>query len=323
MKSFQSKIILGVVLLSLFASSMVNAKSDKIVIGATLQDFSNEYIAIYADTLEKRAAEYPYVELILNDAQGDIELQNQQIRTFISRKVDAVIVCPRDANAQVPACKEVVEAGIPLIVLGAQLAEDIGVYSGTTNLPGGRAQGSFIVDMLKGKGNVALIRGPLGCSAEIGRGEGLLEIFKNYPDIKIIFDQTGNWRREEGMVLMENWLQTGKKIDAVVAQNDEMALGALEAIKNAGKLGEIVVIGIDGIPGALKSIKDGELNATWFQDPLVHSVNAIDMAIKAAKGQKIEEHNIPWEIITKVNVEAPNFFDRLDYGKRAFPPLVE
>lgn len=286
--------------------------ADEVVVGVTLQDLSNEFIAMYAKVLEKEAKKYPGLKLIINDAQGRAELQASQVESFISQKVDAIIICPRDAHALIPAAKDVIKAGIPLICLGALLAEEVGqVYVGTRNPAGGRMQAEYIVNRLGGKGNVALLRGPLGCSAEIGRFQGLKEVFDKYPDIKIVFDQPGNWSREEGMRLMENWLQTGKRIDAVASQNDEMALGALTAIEAKGLLGKIIVAGTDGIPDALNAIKQGKLDATCFQDGVAHAKAALERAVRAARGEKISEMDIPWELVTKDNVDQ--YYERLKF----------
>lgn len=161
-----------------------------------------------------------------------------------------------------------------------------------------------MVEKLGGKGNVAVLRGPLGAFAEQGRFRGYEAVFTANPDIEVVFDQTANWQREEAMALVENWLTTGTQIDAIICQNDGMALGALEAVKAAGKKDQIIITGIDAIQDALDSVKAGELDATCFQDAIGQGKGALDMAVRAAKGEKIERNNIPFELVTKDNVDG-------------------
>jgi inositol transport system substrate-binding protein len=120
----------------------------------------------------------------------------------------------------------------------------------------------------------------------------------------VVFNQTANWQREEAMALVENWLSTGTRIDAILCQNDGMAMGALEAVKAAGKKKDIIIAGIDAIQDALDSIKAGELDATCFQDAKGQGMGAIEMAVKAAKGGSISRNNIPFELVTKENVDG-------------------
>jgi inositol transport system substrate-binding protein len=197
-----------------------------------------------------------------------------------------------------------------VITISADIAENVGQACVTSlNPDGGALEAQWVVDQLGGKGNIAIMRGPIGADAEMGRFEGYEKVFSQYPDIKIVFDQTGNWSREEGLALMENWLQTGTQIDAVVAQNDEMVLGAIQAIKDAGKLDSIVTAGIDGVLDALDSIKKGELGATCFQDAIGQAFGAVDMANMASTGGEISFNNIPFELVTKDNVDE--YYDKI------------
>jgi inositol transport system substrate-binding protein len=135
-----------------------------------------------------------------------------------------------------------------------------------------------------GKGNVAILMGELSNEAAIQRTEGIKKVVKEkFPDIKVVREQTGNWKRDQDKTIMENWLASGQEINGVAANNDEMALGALQAIKAAGKLGKIPVGGVDGTHDALESMEKGELNNTVFQDPVgqgEESVNAAYLMVK-------------------------------------------
>jgi inositol transport system substrate-binding protein len=248
---------------------------------------------------------YENVRLIINDGEGQAEKQAAQLDSFIAQKVDAVIICPVDADGCAPAVKAVSSAGIPVIAMSSDVNGNQGqVWVGSENENGGATEAEYVAKQLNGIGNIAVLRGPLGHFAEQGRFRGYEQTLSKYPDIKIVFDQTANWQREEAMALVENWLATGTKIDAILCQNDGMALGALEAVKAAGKKDQIIIAGIDAIQDALDSIKAGELDATCFQDAIGQGMGAIEMAVKAAKGETISRNNIPFELVTRENVDG-------------------
>jgi len=296
-------------MMAVISTSLVwsQASSSSFVVGCTLQNLSEEYMTMLKGAMQIQLKKYPNVKLIINDGQGQAEVQAAQLDSFIAQKVNAVIICPVDANALTPAVKTVVDAGIPCITLSADVAKDVGqIWIGSENQSGGETEAKYIAEKIGGKGNIAILRGPLGAFAEQGRFEGYERVLKKYPNIKVVFDQTGNWQRDQAMSLMENWMNTGTTINAVLCQNDGMALGALEAIKAAGKLGKIRVAGIDAIKDALDSVKAGALDATCFQDAIGQGKGALDLAVKAAKGQAIGDKrvNIPFELVVKGNVEG-------------------
>jgi inositol transport system substrate-binding protein len=278
---------------------------EKIVVGVTLQNLSEEFMTMLRGAMERKQAEYPNVELIINDGEGKPDKQASQLDSFISQEVDAVIICPVDANGLIPAVKSVVDAGIPIITCSADVSQNVGqVWVGSENENGGATEAQYVAEKLGGKGNIAVLRGPLGHFAEQGRFRGYEQALANFPDIKIVFDQTANWQRDEAMRLVENWLSTGTPIDAILCQNDGMALGALEAVKAAGRKDQIIIAGIDAIQDALDSIKAGELDATCFQDAIGQGMGALEMAVTAANGGTISRNNIPFELVTKDNVDS-------------------
>ena len=160
-----------------------------------------------------------------------------------------------------------------------------------------------MADELGGKGNIVVILGPTSHSAQLDRSQGIEEVLANYPDIKIVAEQTANWDRAEAMTLMENWLQMGDQIDGVVAQNDEMAIGALKAIQAAGMEDSIKVVGIDAIADALALVESEEMIGTVYQDAVGQGAGAVEAAVKAVKGEAVEKETlIPYVLITKENV---------------------
>lgn len=282
----------------------------EIVIGCTLQNLSEEFMTMLKGAMELKLAEYDNVKLIVNDAESKPDKQASQLDSFVAQGVDAVIISPVDADALAPAVKSVTDAGIPVITCSADVTGDMGqIWVGSENENGGEIEMQYVAEQLGGKGNVAILRGPLGAFAEQGRFRGYETVLAKYPDIKVVYDQTANWQREDAMSQIENLLTAGTQIDAIVCQNDGMALGALEAVKAAGKKDAIIITGIDAIQDALDSIKAGELDATCFQDAIGQGQSALDMAVKAANGETIERNNIPFELVTKDNVDG--FYDRI------------
>ena len=161
----------------------------------------------------------------------------------------------------------------------------------------------WMAEQLGGKGNIVVIEGPTGISAAIQRNDGIVKTLEKYPDIEVLHTQPADWNRDEGMALMETWLQEGKQIDGVVAHNDEMALGAYDAIADAGKAGEIKVIGIDAIDAAKKSVAAGELDATVLQDVETIGQKTVEVAIQMCKGEEVEDvYDVDPVLLTKENI---------------------
>jgi inositol transport system substrate-binding protein len=276
----------------------------KIKIGVTYQNLQNEFIINIQDKLRARAEEMG-VELIEVDGQGKAENQIAQVENFISQKVDAIILNPFDRDGSAPAVDKAVAANIPIIVVNAQVSnlDKATAYVGSDDEDAGRIEMQYMADQLGGKGNIVIIHGANGHSAEVGRTKGNREVLAKYPDIKVLAEQTGNWDRAQSLTLMENWLQKFPDIDGVVAQNDEEGLGAYKAIEAAGRQDEIIVVGIDAIPDALEAVEAGEFGATVFQDAGGQGAGAVDIAIKAINGEKVEPITyIPFQLVTKENL---------------------
>jgi inositol transport system substrate-binding protein len=285
------------------ADTKAAAADKKLKIGVTYQNLQNEFILNIQDALRAKAKELN-VDLIEADGQGKAENQISQVENFISQKVDAIILNPFDKDGDAPCVDKAVAAKIPIIVVNAEVSnlDKATAMVGSDDADAGRIEMQFIADKLNGKGNIVIIHGPNGHSAEVGRTKGNKEILAKYPDIKVLAEQTANWDRAQAMALMENWMQSGKEINAVVGQNDEMALGALKAVQAKNKSG-IVIIGIDAIPDALKAVGDGTMAATVFQDARGQGAGAVDTAVKAAKGEKVEKKvYIPFQLVTKDNL---------------------
>lgn len=264
---------------------------------------ANESNAVCADAA-KAYAEEQGVGFSILDGQGSGETQVSQVETAISQGVDAIIVQPYDAAALQVGVEEAIEAGIPVLVTKTKIADNsVCPFVGQDDVVAGQMEMEWMAEQLGGKGNIVIIEGPTGIDAAISRTDGISKTLDEYPDIKVLHSQPADWNRDEAMSLMETWLQEGEEIDAVVAQNDEMALGAYDAIVDAGKEAEIKVIGIDAIDAAIKSVSAGELDATVLQDVETIGRKTVEVAIAMAKGEKVDDvYDVAPVLLTEENV---------------------
>ncbi len=301
MKLSKLIVIFNLGILVLLMLGCGRGRKNKLLIGVSYQNLQNEFIINIQDAIRKEAKE-KNIDLIESDCQGKAENQISQVENFIASGVDAIILNPYDKEGSAPAVDIAVREKKPIIVLNSIVSNlnKANAYVGSDDAEAGRIAAQYMVKLLGGKGNFAIIHGPNGHSAEIQRTAGIKQVLSKYPDVKIVFEQSANWDRTQGLTLMENWLNTGKQIDAVIAQNDEMALGAYTAIEAAGKRKEIAVMGIDAIQDALKAVGDDKLVGTVFQNAEEQGKTAVKVAKDILDGKKVS-HNyyIPFQLVTK------------------------
>ena len=306
-KTLRSVILLVLALSMLLAltACSTSQKSDKVKIGVTLMDFSTEFGIGLKDYMTAKADAMGDVELTVVDAGGDAAKQLQQVETFISQKVDAIIMQPQEQEACRPAIDKAKAAGIPIINCNSLTITEPDAYVGSNDSESAEIAMTYIAEQLGGKGNVLMMHGHPGQTAEVKRTEGAMDILAQNPDMTLLDEQTADWDRAEAMTLMENWIQAyGDQINAVFCQNDEMALGALNALVQAGKKDNVLVVGVDAIDDALQSVKDGKMDATVYQDCKGQAEGAIEAAYKLAKGESVEkEILIPFILVTTENVD--------------------
>ena len=281
----------------------------KVKIGVTMALFDDVWLTLVRNAITKWGQEHPDVDLTIVDANNDSAKQTGQVENFLAQGMDAVVILPVDTAATGPMTKAVVKAGKPLVYvnrLPSNLPKAV-VYCGSNSIDAGIMNMEELGKAMGGKGNVVILMGELSNEAAIGRTDGIKKVVKEkFPDIKIVREQTGNWKREQGKTIMENWLASGQEINGVASNNDEMALGAIQAIKAAGKQGKILVGGTDASHDALEAMDKGELNDTVFQDPVgqgVESANAAYLLAKKEPNPKVVDGKIwiPYQRVTKEN----------------------
>ncbi|RRW40394.1 sugar ABC transporter substrate-binding protein [Pseudomonas luteola] len=280
-------------------------------IGVTIAQFDDNFLTYLREAMATQAKGMPDgVTLQFEDARGDVVRQLSQVESFIGQKVDAVIVTPVDTAATRNITEQATKAGIPLLYVNRRPQEklpDGAVYIGSDEKLAGRLQMQYLADKMGGKGNLAIMLGLLSNDATHGRTAGVKEVLAQYPEIKIVEEQTAEWQRDKGMNLMNDWLVSGRKIDAVSSNNDEMAIGAAMALRQSGTTSgkDIVIGGVDGTPDGLAAVKRGMLSATVFHDAKGQGKAAVETAVKMIKKESVPSVvDIPFELVTPDNVES-------------------
>jgi inositol transport system substrate-binding protein len=228
----------------------------------------------------------------------------QQVESFVAQKVDAIILNPCEVEASAPAVDKALAAGIPVVNVNSETKSAPSAFVGSRDEDAGRIAVEYIAKRLGGRGNVLMIHGYMGQAAQIKRNQGALDVLAKNPDLKLLAQQSADWDRAKAMGLMENWIQSyGDRIDAVFAQNDEMALGALMALEQAHRKEKVVLVGVDAIADGLAAVRDGRLDATVFQDARGQGATAVETAVKIIRREPYEKQTlIPFQLVTKENV---------------------
>lgn len=300
------KIIIGMLALSVLQYGCRQPENGKIVIGASMLSLQSEFIVKVKDAMEA-AARQQDVELIVNDAQRAAVRQVQQVESFIAQGVDAIILNPCEMEASSPAVRKAIEAGIPIINVNSETTASPDGFVGSRDEESAEIALEHIAGLLGGKGNIVIIHGYMGQAAQLKRAAATKTVLANYPGMTILAEQTAEWDRAKAMSLMENWIQSyGNKINAVFAQNDEMGMGALQALEQAGLKDQVVVVSIDAIDDALQAVKNGRLDATVYQDARAQGEKAVSMALDFIQHKdSVRERSIyiPFQLVTRENAD--------------------
>lgn len=266
------------------------------VIGFVVSTQTNPYFVTLKEGVEEKAKELG-LEVVIVDAQDDPSKAASGVEDLITQNVDLILINPTDSDAIVPSVEAANDAGIPVLTVDRTAnGGDVISHIASDNVAGGELAGEFIVEKI-GSGKVIELEGIPGANSTTERGEGFAKGIEG-SDIEVIARQTANYDRTEGLNVMENLLQSHPDVNAVFAQNDEMALGALEAIEASGR--DILVVGFDAIDDAVNSVEDGKLAATIAQKPEDMGKTAIEIAKKYLDGEDIEDFiPVDLELISK------------------------
>jgi ribose transport system substrate-binding protein len=276
----------------------------KLKIGYAINTLNNPFFVAVKNGAEKEAEKLG-VELIVVNANNDLATQLQGVEDLIQQKIDVLILDPVDSKGTVPAAEAANKAGIKVITTGRQLeGGEVVTHLGYDEIKHGMTAGEFLAKQLNGKGNVVELQGIMGTNVAQDRSKGFQEGVKKYPDIKIVASQSADFDRAKAMTVMENILQANPEINGVYAANDEMALGALQAIKAANRSG-IVIVSNDGTSDALQAIKSGDIAGTMAIYPNQYGQKAVQVAQEVAQGKSLPDFiELPSIFVDKQNVDT-------------------
>jgi inositol transport system substrate-binding protein len=291
------------------------AMAEPLNIGVTLSRAEHLFLVKVRDAMQDEANARKDVNLQFEDGQGDVGRQLNQVQNFIAQGVDAIIVNAADTSATQGITDMVTQAGIPLVYVnlgpdpGTPLPEKVVVVV-SDDLVAGRLQMEALAKCMHDKGNVAIMLGELASNPTRGRTAGNKEVIEQHPDIKVVVEQTANFQRNQAIDLMTNWVTMGEEIDAVAANNDEMAIGAIFALQQAGvDMGKVCIGGVDATADGLDQMQQGNLDVTVFQDAKGQGRRAVEAAVRLAKGEKVEPWQmLPYELVTPENMKE--YLDR-------------
>lgn len=297
MKKFLSIVLIAVLSLSVFAGCASDSPSSEpsgdtdgktYKIGFTVNDFNDKWVSYVVDAVKAWDEQNDEVEVVLGNSQSDSQKQFAIVEDWISQGFDAICVKPVDLEATKAMANACSAANIPYVAI-QQPIDEATARCIQNSIKTGEAQMQAVIDMLGGKGNVVILEGEPGTLVAMQRLEGNENILAKYPEIKLEAVEVANWQRDQAMEVMENWIQAGIKIDAVVASNDEMAIGAMLALDAANVRGDVIIAGIDATPDALKLMKEGKLDLTMFADANKLGIETLDLALKLVKGEEAED----------------------------------
>lgn len=295
-----------IIKLMLVALSMLvtcSAYAKTYTVGVALANFDLNFVSILRTQMINELKTLG-MKSQFSDAKGDVALQVQQVDDFINQGVDAIILNPVDTQGVRPMMEAAKRANIPLIFVNRKPEVKLDgkmAYVGSDSALSGKLQMEALAKKMNYRGNVAIIMGALSNEEARERTRAVEEVIAQHKDMKVVEKQTAKWQRNEAVDVVSGWLLNGSPIDAIAANNDEMAIGAIMALSQA-KNSKVLVAGIDGTPDGLQFIKNGQMAVTVFQDAKGQAIGAVQVAQAMLEGKKTEPYNwIPYDTVTLDN----------------------
>jgi len=283
-------------------SSTTGSASAKSITFA-LSTQANPFFVQMRESAQKKADELG-LTINFQDASDDSATQANQLANAAASNTGVVILNPTDSDAMATAVKQLTDANIPVVTVDRAVNNaNIASYIASDNETGGKQAAKALSEAINGEGEILVLQGKTGSSASRERGKGFEEGLKDSPNIKVVAKQTAEFERVKGLDVTTNLLQAHPNVKAIFAENDEMALGAIEALGDkAGK--DVIVVGFDGVEDALKAIKEGTMYASIAQQPADMAAQAVVEASKLLKGESAtKEMQVDVVTVTKDNVD--------------------
>jgi inositol transport system substrate-binding protein len=299
-----------------FAALLISSSAHAATIGVTMALFDDNFLTVLRNGMIDYADTLPDVELQVEDAQNDVGRQLNQIENFIASGVDAIIVNPVDTSATQAMSDAAAAANVPLVYVNR---EPVNVdtlpanqaFVASDERESGTLEAFEICKLLRSQGkgggaNVIVMMGQLSNQAAQQRTKDVHDVvgIDMCSFMTIVEEQTGNWSRVQGADLMTNWLSAGIEFDAVISNNDEMAIGAIQSLKSAGvSMEEMIVGGVDATQDALAAMQAGDLDVTVFQDAAGQGQGSVDTALKIVRGEAVDQKvYVPFQLVTPANI---------------------
>ncbi|PFH26373.1 sugar ABC transporter substrate-binding protein [Burkholderia sp. JKS000303] len=279
-------------------------------IGVTMASFDDTFLTILRNSISD-AAKKDGATVQIEDGGNDVGKQLSQVQNMIAQKVDAIIVNAVDTDATPKITRMVTAAKIPLVYVNRKPVDFDKLPAGVAVVASdekqsGTLQARQVCKLLGGKGDILVLMGELSNESARARTQDIQDVIatKECAGIKIVDKREGKWSRTQGQDITMNWLSSGMKFDAIVSNNDEMAIGAINALKAARKwTPKTVVAGIDATPDGLASMKSGDLKVSVYQNAAGQGAQAVAAALKLAKKQPVDRYvNVPFELVTPENM---------------------
>lgn len=246
------------------------------------------FMSYVAEGAESYGKDNPDVEVTVYDAKSDANAQLTTIENALIQGVDAIVITPVDTDATAPITALCEEYGVPLIATNARCSTATTSFVGSDNVTSGEQEGQFIADLLGGEGKIVILAGVLASQNGRDRLTGAHNIVDAYDGIEVLAEQSANWSRSEAMEITENWLQSDMEIDAIIAGNDEMAIGAALACQEFGV--DLPIVGVGGTEDGLNAVLNGQIRATILWNGFEQGRVGVDAAVRAARGETLPEY---------------------------------
>lgn len=301
------KHLLSAAVLALFAGS-AHAEN----VGITIARSDSAFLTILRNGMQDQAAKLHGVTVQVEDAQNDTSRQLDQVQNFVSSGVDAIIVVAVDGDSTPALTKMATDAGIPIVYANHPPADvdklpETAAFVGSNEIDSGTLETKEVCRLLGGKGAAYVLMGPLNNHSSLTRTKDIHDVIATdeCKGMSVIEEQSANWDRLEAANIMTNWLSTGREFNAIIANNDEMAIGAIQAMKAAGvDMSKVVVGGIDATPDGLAAMAAGDLDVTVFQNAIAQGAAAMDAAVALSRDQKTARQIwVPFELVTPENMK--------------------
>jgi len=285
-------------------------------VGVSMALFDDNFLTVLRNGIQASADERG-VDVQIEDAQNDVAKQLDQIKNFLASGVDAIVVNPVDTSATQAMSDVAAAAGVPLVYVNREpinvdTLPDGQAFVASNEVESGTLETLEICRLLseagKSEANVYVMQGELSNQAALQRTQDIYDVMDSGDcgvTLNVLDQQTANWSRDQAQNLMTNWLSTGEAFDAVISNNDEMALGAIQAMKAAGiGMDSVIVGGIDATQDALAAMQAGDLDVTVFQNAAAQGSGSLDAALGLAAGEAVDKKvYVPFELVTPANID--------------------